>query len=147
MVMPKYNSLKFNKLAKIIISAKVPMLIVLNINYIGSQSRRHLIGIVPSRMIDNKTEMHFVDGYNTDQKSLPLNEENLLWCCSGCNSFFVEQFVLFTPGKKCLCALSKVQPEETTNHQIYKTIKTCVELLDFIPSNYCCVSKKRKRGL
>ena len=147
MVMTKYNSLKFNELAKIINSAKVPMLIVLNINYSGSQSRRHLIGIVPSRMIDNKTEMHIVDGYNTDQKSVPLNEDNLLWCCSGCISFFVEQFVLFTPGEKCLCALSKVQTEETTTHQIYTTNKTRDELMTFIPSKYRCVSKKRKRGL
>jgi hypothetical protein len=89
----KDNSLKFNELEQCINSAKVPMLIVLNINYSGDQFRRHLIGIVPSVVIGNKTEKHIVDRYNTNLKSFPLNEENLRWCCSGCISFFVEQFV------------------------------------------------------
>jgi hypothetical protein len=149
-LMTKDNSPKLNELAKIINSAKVPMLIVLNITYSGGQLRKHLIGIVPSVMIDNKSEMHIVDGYNTDRKSVPFNEENVKWCCSGCTSYFIEQFVLFTPGKKCLSNLSKVQPDKTTpdkttTPQIYKTIKTRDELLGFIPSNY--QSKKRKRGL
>jgi hypothetical protein len=85
------------------------MLIVLNISYSGNQTRRHLIGIVPSVMIDNKSEMHIVDGYNKDLKSFPLNEENLNWCCSGCTSYFIEQLVFFTPGKKCLRKLSTLR--------------------------------------
>ena len=73
-LMTKGNSLTFDELKQCIHSEKAPMIIVLNIKYSGCTSRRHLIGIVPSLMIDNKTEMHIVDGYHPDKKSLTLNE-------------------------------------------------------------------------
>ena len=76
-LMTKNNSLKFKELENCINSARAL-----------HQSRGHLIGIVPSVMIDNKTEMHIVHGYNKDLKSFPLNEENLKWCCSAAFHIF-----------------------------------------------------------
>jgi hypothetical protein len=61
-LMTKDNSLKFKELENCINSARVPSLIILNSTYSGGQSRWHLIGKVPSVMIDNKSEMHIVDG-------------------------------------------------------------------------------------
>ena len=144
-LMTKDNSLKFEELEECINSAKVPSLIILNMTYSGGQTRRHLIGIVPSVTIDNKTEMHIVDGYHKDLKSFPLNEENLKWCCSGCISYFIEQFVFFTPGAKCLRKLLTLAGPNDNSCGTYITIKTSNELLEFIPTNYRKQKSKRKR--
>ena len=141
-LMTNDNSLKFKELDKCINSAKVPSLIILNITYSGNQSRRHLIGIVPSVMIDKRTEMHIVDGCHPKQKSIPLNKVNFRWCCSGSISFYVEQFAVFTPGKKSVAYLEKGGGLE---HQaFYQTKKTTEELLESIPIDYR-QSKKRRR--
>ncbi len=34
------------------------------------------------------------------EKTIPLNEENLIWCSGECESCSVDQLVLFVPGKK-----------------------------------------------
>ena len=133
--MSKESSLNFEELDKCINSANVPALILFNIDYSSGISRRHLIGIVPTLMIEDKFEMHIVDGCHSQLKSVPLTRINLDWCCSGSSSYFVEQFVLFAPGKNCLKTL-------TSAHQIYNSIKTNQELMSFIPSK-CRGSKKR----
>jgi len=135
--MSKDSSLNFEELDKCINSANVPALILFNIDYSSGISRRHLIGIVPTLMIEDKFEMHIVDGCHSQQKSVPLTRNNLDWCCSGSSSYFVERFVLFAPGKNCRKKL-------TSAHQIYNSIKTNQELMSFIPSK-CRGSKKRKR--
>ena len=144
-LMTNDNSLKFKELDKCINSAKVPSLIILNITYSGNQSRRHLIGIVPSVMIDKRTEMHIVDGYNKDLKSFPLNEENLNWCCSGCVSFFIEQFVFFTPGKQFLRDLSALRGPNDNSYGPYDIVKSTGALQEFIPVEYRNQKNKRKR--
>ena len=147
-LMTKDNSLKFEELEECINSAKVPTLIILNMTYSGGQFRQHLIGIVPSVTIDNKTEMHIVDGYHKDLKSFPLNEENLKWCCSGCISYFIEQFVFFTPGRRCLRKLSTFRGPNDNSCGTYITTKSSKELLEFIPTKYrnqCNQKRKRKR--
>ena len=144
-LMTNDNSLKFKELDKCINSAKVPSLIILNITYSGNQSRQHLIGIVPSVMIDNRTEMHIVDGYNKDLKSFPLNEENLNWCCSGCVSFFIEQFLFFTPGKQFLCDLSALRGPNDNSYGPYDIVKSYGALQAFIPVEYRNQKNKRKR--
>ena len=144
-LMTKDNSLKFEELEECINSAKVPTLIILNMTYSGGQFRQHLIGIVPSVTIDNKTEMHIVDGYHKDLKSFPLNEENLKWCCSGCISYFIEQFVFFTPGRRCLHKLSTLRGPNDNSCGTYITTKSSKELLEFIPTKYRNQKRKRKR--
>ena len=140
-LMTKNDSLKFKELEKCINKEKVPTLIILNMTYSGNQSRRHLIGIVPSVMIDNKTEMHIVDGYNKEQKSFPLNEDNFKWCCSGCVSYFIEQFVFFTPGKQILRNLHSNDNSCGT----YAEVKSFDALQAIIPMEYRNQTKKRKR--
>ena len=144
-LMTKDNSLKLEELEECINSAKVPALIILNMTYSGGQFRQHLIGIVPSVTIDNKTEMHIVDGYHKDLKSFPLNEENLKWCCSGCISYFIEQFVFFTPGRRCLHKLSTFRGPNDNSCGTYITTKSSKELLEFIPTKYRNQKRKRKR--
>jgi hypothetical protein len=97
--MTQYNSMELNDLELHINTHKFPMLIVLNREYSGEQWRQHLIGIVPVN-IGDEIQMHIVDGCHPNQKSIPLNEENFRWCCSGCITFYVEQFALLVPGKK-----------------------------------------------
>ena len=144
-LMTKDNSLKFEELEECINSAKVPTLIILNMTYSGGQTRQHLIGIVPSVTIDNKTEMHIIDGYHKDLKSFPLNEDNLKWCCSGCISYFIEQFVFFTPGRRCLHKLSTFRGPNDNSCGTYITTKSSKELLEFIPTKYRNQKRKRKR--
>ena len=100
-VMKIKDSMKLNDLEQYIISRNLPMLIVLNMEYSGKQWRKHLVGIIPVKKGD-EIEMHIVDGCHPKQKSIPLNEVNFRWCCSGSISFYAEQFVVFTPGKKVL---------------------------------------------
>ena len=89
----------------------------------------------------DEIEMHIVDGCHSKQKSIPLNEVNFRWCCSGSISFYVEQFAVFTPGKKSVAYLKKGGGLE---HQaFYQTKKTTGELLESIPIDYQW--KKRKR--
>jgi hypothetical protein len=41
------------------------------------------------------------------KKTIPLNEANLIWCCGECESYPVDQFVAFVPGKKAVKKLKK----------------------------------------
>ena len=140
-VMKMNDSMELNELEQYIISRNLPMLIVLNMEYSGNQWRKHLVGIIPVKKGD-EVEMHIVDGCHPKQKSIPLNEVNFRWCCSGSISFYVEQFAVFTPGKKSVAYLNKGGGLE---HQtFYQTKKTTEELLESIPIDYR-QSKKRKR--
>ena len=139
-VMKMNDSMELNELEQYIISRNLPMLIVLNMEYSGNQWRKHLVGIIPVKKGD-EVEMHIVDGCHPKQKSIPLNKVNFRWCCSGSISFYVEQFAVFTPGKKSVAYLNKGGGLE---HQtFYQTKKTTEELLESIPIDY--QSKKRKR--
>jgi hypothetical protein len=41
------------------------------------------------------------------EKMIPLNETNLIWGCGECESYYVDQFVAFVPGKKAVKKLKK----------------------------------------
>ena len=142
--MTQNNSMELNDLELHINTHKFPMLIVLNMEYSGEQWRQHLIGIVPVN-IGDEIQMHIVDGCHPNQKSIPLNEENFRWCCSGCISFYVEQFAVLVPGKKSIYVLRKHYSNRSGNgsQPFYQTTTTTKELLEAIPNAY--QPKKRKR--
>ena len=80
--------------------------------YSGEQWRQHLVGIFPVN-IGDEIQMHIVDGCHPNQKSIPLNEENFRWCCSGCITFYVEQFAVLVPGKKeYFCSKKALQQQK-----------------------------------
>ena len=112
--------------------------------YSGEQLRQHQIGIV-SVNIGDEIQMHIVDGCHPNQKSIPLNEENFRWCCSGCITFYVEQFALLVPGKKSIYVLRKHYSNRSGNgsQPFYHTTTTTKELSEAIPNAY--QPKKRKR--
>ena len=73
------------------------------------------------------------DGCHPNQKSIPWSKDNLCWCCSGCISFYAEQFAVFKPGKRSITFLNK---RGIGSQQFYQTKKTNEESLESIPIDY-----------
>jgi hypothetical protein len=59
---------------------RLPMLVQLRMVYPSESIKHHTIGIV-TVAIGNEIHMHIVEGYHPEKKTIPLNEENLIWCC------------------------------------------------------------------
>jgi len=124
--------------------SQTPMLVLLRMQYPQKIVKFHVIGIVPVR-IDNEVHMHIVEGCHPNKKTIPLNEPNFTWCCGECDSYSVDQFVAFEPGKKAATKLqifSKGLPIDHPKHMALQyddkdTTKT--ELNSFE------TKKKRKR--
>ncbi len=79
-----------------------------------------VIGIVPVTN-DNEVSMHIVEGCYPNKKTIPLNKPNFSLCCGECNSYSVDQFVVFVPGKKAVKKqknLSKASQLNITNRCI-----------------------------
>ncbi len=48
---------------------------------------------------------------------IPLNKANLIWCCGECESYSVDQFVVFVLGKKAVEKLKKASIKcNTSDH-------------------------------
>jgi hypothetical protein len=57
--------------------------------------------------VNNEINMQIVVGCHPEKKTVPLNEANLIWCCGECESYCVDQFVVFVLGKKAVKKLKK----------------------------------------
>ncbi len=49
------------------------------------------------------------------EKTIPLNKANLILCCGECESYSVDQFVAFVPGKKAAKKLKNASIKCNTN--------------------------------
>jgi hypothetical protein len=66
--------------------------------YPSESIKHHISGIMPVK-IGNEINMHIVEGCHPKLKTIPLNEENLIWCSGECESCSVDQLVVFVLGK------------------------------------------------
>jgi hypothetical protein len=82
------------------------MLVHLRMVYPHGSIKFHIIGILPVT-VNNEINMHIVEGCHPEEKTIPLNKANLIWCCGECKSYSVDQFVAFAPGKKAVKKLKK----------------------------------------
>jgi hypothetical protein len=82
------------------------MLVLLRMVYPCGLIWFHIIGIIPVT-VDNKINMHIVEGCHPEKKTIPLNKANLIWYCGKCKSYSVDQFVAFVLGKKAVKKLKK----------------------------------------
>ncbi len=78
---------------------RLPMLVQLRMVYPSGSIKHHIIGIVPAA-IGNEIHMHIVEGCHPKRKTIPLNEENSIWCSGDCESCSVDQLVAFVLGRK-----------------------------------------------
>jgi hypothetical protein len=95
------------------------MLVQLRMVYPSGSIKHHIIGIVPVA-IGNEIHTHIVEGYHPESKTLPLNEENLIWCSGECESCSVDQLVAFVLGNN---AVKKLK-DHTSDHynQMYSKL-------------------------
>ncbi len=78
-----------------------------------------MIGIVPVE-IGNEIYMHIVEGCHPERKTIPLNEENLIWCSGECESCSVGQLVAFVLGNN---AVKKLKQHKSDHHkQMYSKL-------------------------
>jgi hypothetical protein len=87
------------------------MLVQLKMVYPSGSIKHHIIGTVPVA-IGNEIYMHIVEGCHLERKTIPLNEENLIWCSGECESCSVDQLVVFVPGED---AVKKLK-DHTSDH-------------------------------
>jgi hypothetical protein len=97
---------------------RLPMLVQLRMVYPSGSIKHHIIGIVPVA-IGNEIHMHIVEGCHPKRKTIPLNEENLIWCSGECKSCSVDQLVVFVLGEN---AVKKVK-DHTSEHYNQMHIK------------------------
>jgi hypothetical protein len=110
-------NLDFSFLQKYANQYRLPMLVLLRMVYPHGSIKFHIIGIVPVT-VDNEINMHIVEGCHPEKKMIPLNKANLTWCCGECESYSVDQFVAFVPGKKAVKKLKKASIKcNTTDRQ------------------------------
>jgi hypothetical protein len=87
------------------------MLVQLRMVYPSGSIKHHIIGIVPVA-IGNENHMHIVEGCHPKKKTIPLNEENLIWYSGECESCSVDQLVAFVPGNNA----DKKLKDHISNH-------------------------------
>ena len=123
------------------------MVVLLRMVYPRGSIKFHIIGIVPVT-VDNEINMHIVEGCHPEKKTIPLNKANLIWCCGECESYSVDQFVAFVPGKKAVEKLKKDSIKcNTTDHhkQMYLEYADIGKTLSVSVTSISPQSKKRKR--
>ncbi len=92
------------------------MLVLLKMVYPRGSIKFHIIGIVPVT-VNNEINMHIVEGCHPEKKTILLNKANLIWCYGECESYSVDQFVAFVPGKDAVEKLKKGSIKcNTTDH-------------------------------
>jgi hypothetical protein len=117
------------------------MLAQLNMVYPSGSIKHHIIGIV-TVAIGNIIHMHTIEGCHPKRKTIPLNEENLIWCSDECKSCSVDQLVAFvlekTPVKKL--------KDHTSDHdnQMYSKLADFQETLSESTGSISPESRKKK---
>ncbi len=88
--------------------------------YLSGSIKHHIIGIVPGA-IGNVIHMHIVEGCHFERKTIPLNEENLIWCSGEqCKSCSVDLLVAFVLGNN---AVKKLKDHTSDHHkQMYSKL-------------------------
>jgi hypothetical protein len=79
--------------------------------YPSESIKHHMIGIVPVE-IGHEIHMYIVEGCHPEKKTIPLKEENLIWCSGECKSCSVDQLVVFVLGGNCVKKLK----DHTSDH-------------------------------
>jgi len=117
------------------------MLVQVRMVYPSGSSKHQIIGIV-NVAIGNEIHMHIVEGCHSKRKTIPLNEENLIWCSGECSSCLVDQLVVFVPGEK---AVKKLK-DHTSDHynQIYIKLADIQKSLSESTGSISPESRKRK---
>jgi hypothetical protein len=117
------------------------MLVQLRMVYSSGLIKHHIIGIVPVA-IGNEIHMHIVEGCHPERKTIPLNEENLIWCSGECKSWSVDQLVALVPGNN---AVKKLMQYKSDHHkQIYSKLVDFKETLSESTGSISPESRKRK---
>jgi hypothetical protein len=58
------------------------MFVLLKMVYPCGSIKFHIVGIV-SVTVTNEINMQIAEGCHPEKKTIPLNKENLIWCCGG----------------------------------------------------------------
>jgi hypothetical protein len=86
--------------------------------------------------------MHIVEGCHLKRKTIPLNEEHLIWCSGECESCSVDQLVAFVLGNN---AVKKLKQHKSDHHkQMYSNIVDFKETLSESTGSISHESRKRK---
>ena len=109
--------------------------------YPSESTKYHINGIVPVA-IGNEIHMHIVEGCHPKRKTIPHNEENLIWCSGECKSCSVDQLVAFVLGNN---AVKKLK-DNTSDHlkQMYSKLGDFQETLSESSGSISPESRKRK---
>ena len=97
---------------------RLPIIVQLRMVYPSRLIKHHIIGIM-SVAIGNKIHMHIVEGCHLKRKTIPLNEEHLIWCSGECESCSVDQLVAFVLGNNAVKKLKDRTSESDHHKQMY----------------------------
>jgi hypothetical protein len=81
--------------------------------YPSGSIKHHIIGIVPVA-IGNEIRMHIIEGCHPERKTIPLNEEILIWCSGEWELRSVDQLVVFVLGNN---AVKKLKQHKSDHHK------------------------------
>ncbi len=90
----------------------------------------------------NEIHMHIVEGCHQGIKTIPLNEEKLIWFSGKCKSCLVDQLVVFVPGNNAVKKL-KDHTSDHCNH-MYLKLADFQETLSESTGSISPESRKRK---
>ena len=90
------KEITFAGLDKFMRVASVPIFLSIKSRYTCVEYT-HIIGVIP--VMKGQHHSHIVDG-SFGLKTFPFTENNLIWCCGGCISAKISEFIAFIPGKK-----------------------------------------------
>ncbi len=79
------------------------------------------------------------------EKTIPLNKQNLLWCCGECKLYSVYQFVAFVPGKMAVEKLKKASIKYNTTNCHKLMYLEYADIGKTLSASIAPQSKKRKR--
>ncbi len=95
------------------------MIVQLKMVYPSGSIKHHIIGIVPVAF-GNKIHMHIVEGCHPERKTIPLNEENLIWCSGEYKSCSGDQLVASMLGNN---VVKKLKDHTSEHHkQMYSKL-------------------------
>ena len=96
------KGITFDALDEFIQFASAPIFLTIESSYTGHCVKyKHIIGVIPviKEQLKGQHHSHIVDG-SYGLKTFPFTENNLIWCCGGCTSARISEFVGFIPGRK-----------------------------------------------
>jgi hypothetical protein len=92
--------------------------------------------------IGNEIYMHNVEGCHPERKTIPLNEENLIWCSCECESCSVDQLVAFVLGHNAVKKLKLHKSDHSK--QMYSKLVGFKKTLSEPTGSISPESRKRK---